>query len=44
LGLANYGNQYYYSGNGVDVYLVAGQIAGWVDYIPSDIPWRRRIP
>ena len=44
LGLANYGNQYYYSGNGVDVYLVAGQIAGWVDYMPDDIPRRRRIP
>ena len=44
LGLANYGNQYYYSGNRVDVYLVAGQIVGWVDYIPSDIPRRRRIP
>ena len=44
LGLANYGNQYYYSDNGVDVYLVAGQVTGWVDYIPSDIPRRRRIP
>ena len=44
LGLANYGNQYYYSGNRVDVYLVAGQVTGWVDYIPSDIPRRRRIP
>jgi hypothetical protein len=43
-GLANYGNQDYYSGNGVDVYLVAGQVTGWVDYIPSDIPRRRRIP
>ena len=44
LGLANYGNQYYYSGNSVDVYLVAGQVTGWVDYIPSDIPRIRRIP
>jgi hypothetical protein len=44
LGLANYGNQYYYSGNRVDVYLVAGQVTGWVDYIPSDIPRKRRIP
>ncbi len=43
-GLANYGNQDYYSGNRVDVYLVAGQVTGWVDYIPSDIPRRRRIP
>ena len=43
-GLANYGNQYYYSGNRVDVYLVAGQVTGWVDYIPSDIPRGRRIP
>ena len=43
-GLANYGNQYYYSGNRVDVYLVAGQVTGWVDYIPSDISRRRRIP
>jgi hypothetical protein len=43
-GLANYSNQDYYSGNGVDVYLVAGQVTGWVDYIPSDIPRRRRIP
>ena len=42
LGLANYGNQYYYSGNRVDVYLVAGHIEGWVDYIPSDIPRGRR--
>jgi len=44
LGLANYGNQYYYSGNRVDVYLVAGQVTGWVDYIPSDVPRRRRLP
>jgi hypothetical protein len=44
LGLANYGNQYYYSGNRVDVYLVAGQVTGWVDYIPDDIPRKRRIP
>ena len=44
LGLADYGNQYYTSGNRVDVYLVAGQVTGWVDYIPSDIPRRRRIP
>jgi hypothetical protein len=43
-GLADYSNQYYNSGNRVDVYLVAGQIVGWVDYIPSDIPRRRRIP
>ena len=32
--LATYGNQYYNSGNRVDVYLVAGQIVGWVDYAP----------
>src|SRR5499433_2059050 len=44
LGLAGYGNQYYNYGNRVDVYLVAGQVTGWVDYIPSDIPRRRRIP
>ena len=44
LSLAEYGNQYYNSGNGVDVYLVAGQVTGWVDYIPSDIPLKRRIP
>ena len=44
LGLANYGNQYYYAGNRVDVYLVAGQVTGWVDYIPDDIPRKRRIP
>ena len=44
LGLANYGNQYYYSGNRVDVYLAAGQVTGWVDYMPSEIPRRRRIP
>src|SRR5438128_7407714 len=37
-GLADYGNQYYNSGNRVDVYLVAGHVEGWVDYIPSDIP------
>ena len=43
LGLANYGNQYNYAGNGVDVYLVAGQVTGWVDYIPSDVPRRRRL-
>jgi hypothetical protein len=28
----------------VDVSRVAGQVAGWVDYIPDDIPRRRRIP
>jgi hypothetical protein len=44
LGLAGYGNQYYNYGNRVDVYLVAGQVTGWVDYIPSDIPRKRRIP
>src|SRR5262249_48517376 len=44
LGLAAYGNQYYNSGNGVDVYLVAGQVTGWVDYIPSDVLRRRRLP
>jgi hypothetical protein len=43
LGLAAYGNQYYNSGNRVDVYLVAGQVTGWLDYIPSDIPRGRRI-
>ena len=44
LNLADYSNQYYNSGNRVDVYLVAGQVTGWVDYIPSDIPRKRRIP
>ena len=44
LGLADYGNQYYNSGKGVDVYLVAGQITGWVDYSPSDVLRRRRLP
>ena len=44
LGLAGYGNQYYNYGNRVDVYLVAGQVTGWVDYIPSDEPRKRRIP
>ena len=44
LGLADYGNQYYNSGKGVDVYLVAGQVTGWVDYIPSDVLRRRRLP
>jgi hypothetical protein len=44
LGLAGYGNQYYNYGNRVDVYLVAGQVTGWVDYLPSDIPRKRRIP
>ncbi len=42
LGLADYSNQYYNAGNRVDVYLVAGQVTGWVDYIPSDIPRGRR--
>ena len=42
-GLAGYGNQYYNSGNRVDVYLVAGRVEGWVDYIPSDIPRGRKI-
>ena len=41
-GLADYSNQYYNAGNRVDVYLVAGQVTGWVDYIPSDIPRGRR--
>jgi hypothetical protein len=44
LGLAGYGNQYYNYGNRVDVYLVAGQVTGWVDYIPSDVLRRRRLP
>jgi hypothetical protein len=44
LGLAGYSNQYYNYGNRVDVYLVSGQVTGWVDYIPSDIPRRRSIP
>ena len=44
LGLADYGNQYYTSGNRVDVYLVAGQVTGWVDSIPSDIPRKRSMP
>jgi len=44
LGLADDGNQYDYSGNRVDVSLVAGQVTGWVDYIPSDRPRKRSIP
>src|SRR5207302_143891 len=44
LGLADDGNQYYTSGHRVDVSLVAGQVTGWVDDIPSDIPRRRSIP
>ncbi len=40
--LAEYGNQYHNYGNRVDVYLVDGHIVGWVDYIPSDTPRRRR--
>ena len=44
LGLADYGNQYYYAGNRVDISLVAGQVTGWVDSIPSDIPRRRSMP
>ena len=43
LGLADYSNQYYNSGNRVDVYLVAGHVEGWVDYIPSDIPRGRKL-
>ena len=41
--LATYSNQYYRSGNRVDVYLVAGQVVGWVDYAPSDKSPGRRI-
>jgi hypothetical protein len=41
--LAAYGNRYAQSGNRVDVYLVAGQIVGWVDYAPSDESPGRRI-
>jgi len=40
--LAGYGNQYNDFGNRVDVYLVDGHVVGWVDYVPSDIPRRRR--
>ena len=39
--LAQYGNQYYSSGNRVDVYLVDGHVVGWVDYTPSE-PTRGR--
>ena len=40
--MAGYGNQYDNVGNRVDVYLVDGHVAGWVDYIPSESPRRRR--
>jgi hypothetical protein len=42
-GLAENGNQYSNFGNRVDVYLVAGQIVGWVDYPVSSPSQRRRI-
>lgn len=41
--LAEYGNQYANFGSRVDVYLVDGQIVGWVDYPLDDRPRRRRI-
>ena len=41
--LADRGNQYHNSGNRVDVYLVDGQIVGWVDYALSSPSWKRRI-
>ena len=44
LGLADYGNQYYYSGNRMDVYLVAGQVTGWGDDIPRERPRQRSMP
>jgi hypothetical protein len=40
--LADHGNQYNNSGNRVDVYLVDGQIVGWVDYTLSSPSWKRR--
>jgi hypothetical protein len=39
--LAEYGNQYHNFGSRVDVYLVDGQIVGWVDY-PLDRSARGR--
>ena len=41
--LAAYGNQYSNFGSRVDVYLVDGHVVGWVDYVPSDRPQKRRI-
>ena len=41
--LADSGNQYTEFSNRVDVYLVDGRVVGWVDYVPTDIPRRRRI-
>jgi hypothetical protein len=37
LDLAAYGNQYWKSGNRVDVFLVDGHIVGWVDYVPTGV-------
>ena len=36
--MAASGNQYHDSGNRVDVYLVNGQVTGWVDYTPETWP------
>ena len=44
LGLADDGHQDYTSGHRVDVSLVAGQVTGGVDAIPSDIPRKRSMP
>jgi hypothetical protein len=41
--LAENGNQYNNFSNHVDVYLVAGQIAGWVDYRISSSSRKRRV-
>jgi len=43
LALAEYGNQYSNFGTRVDVYLVDGQVVGWIDYAPSDNRRKRRI-
>jgi hypothetical protein len=41
--LADHGNEYNNSGNRVDVYLVDGQVVGWVDYALSSPSWKGRI-
>ena len=44
LGLANDGNHDYSAGHRVDVSLVAGQVTGWGDSLPSDRPRKRSMP
>ena len=44
LGLANDGNHDYSAGHRVDVSLVAGQVTGWGDALPSDRPRKRSMP